>query len=269
MTTFQVPLPGGGHLNAAKTGSEGAPWIVFSNSVMTDLHIWDAQVAVLSDRYQVLTYDQRGHGGSSLPDGPMSFEQYGADLIALLDHLNINCCTFVGLSMGVPTGLAAHAIDPARFARFVVVDGICKSAPARVAFWTERRDTARAEGMALIAQQTAKNWLPGLDADDPRAASLREMIASTPVEGFAAATHALQSYDLSAVVPTLTCPLLGLTGALDGAMPEVVPTQFGAAPDARFASIEGAGHIPNYQAPEAFTAALTAFLGATTTKETT
>jgi pimeloyl-ACP methyl ester carboxylesterase len=104
--------------------------------------------------------------------------------------------------------------------------------------------------------------------DDPRAQRLCEMIAATPVESFAAATWALQSYDLSAVVPTVSCPLLALTGALDGAMPEIVATQFSAAPDARFDSIAQAGHIPNFQAPEAFNAALTAFLDATPQKET-
>ncbi|CUH80982.1 alpha/beta fold hydrolase [Tropicibacter naphthalenivorans] len=269
MTVFQVTLPDGGHLNAALDGPEDAEVIVFANSVMTDLGVWDAQVAAFGATHRVLRFDQRGHGGSSLPDGPMRFEQYGADIIALLDHLDIKRCTFVGLSMGVPSGLAAHAIDPARFARFVVVDGICKSAPARVAFWTERRETALAQGMQVIAEQTAKNWLPGVATHDPKAAQLRAMIAATPAGGFAAATHALASYDLSAVVETLTCPLLGLAGALDGAMPSAVPAQFAAAPDARFATVPQAGHIPNYQAPEAFNAALADFLAATTPQKET
>lgn len=269
MTEVHIPLQDGGHLNGRLVGPDGADVIVFSNSVMTDLGIWEDQVSEFSDRFRVLCYDQRGHGGSSLPTGPMDFAQYGADLIALLDHLGIGRCTYVGLSMGVPTGLAAHAIDPLRFERFVAVDGICKSAPARVAFWTERRETARREGMAAIAEQTAKNWLPGLDAENPKAQRLREMIAATPVDGFAAATHALQSYDLSSVVSTVTCPLLGLVGALDGAMPDIVPTQFGAAPNARFRTIANAGHIPNFQAPEAFNDALAGFINATSQKETT
>ncbi|SPF81730.1 alpha/beta fold hydrolase [Pseudoprimorskyibacter insulae] len=264
MSAFDFPLPSGGHLHARIDGPEGAPWVVFSNSVMTDLSVWDAQIPTLATRYRILRYDQRGHGRASVPDGPMTFAQYGADLVALLDHLHITDCSFVGLSMGVPTGLAAHAQSPARFTRFVAVDGICRSAPARVAFWTERRDTALGAGMTAIAAQTVKNWLPGTGPNDPMVKRLYDMIAATKAEGFAAATHALQSYDLSDVVPTLTCPVLGLTGTLDGAMPQIVPAQLSAAPNARFATIPDAGHIPNFQAPEAFNAALLAFLDDTT-----
>src|SRR5215218_1196858 len=43
-------------------GSRGAPWVMLSNSLATDLTMWDAQAAALADRFQVLRYDQRGHG---------------------------------------------------------------------------------------------------------------------------------------------------------------------------------------------------------------
>lgn len=102
-----VNLPNGAALNLRVEGPEGAPWVVFSNSVLTDLSVWDAQAEALRGCYRVLRYDQRGHGASSLPEGPMDFHGYGADLIALLDACGVDRCTFVGLSMGAPTGLAA------------------------------------------------------------------------------------------------------------------------------------------------------------------
>ncbi|KHQ51336.1 alpha/beta fold hydrolase [Mameliella alba] len=257
-----VPLPDGGQLNARIDGPDGAPWVVFSNSVMTDLSIWDAQATALADRYQVLRYDQRGHGASSLPDGPMSFDGYGADLTALLDHCGITRCVLVGLSMGVPTCLAAAKARPDRVAAFVIVDGVSRSAAGREAFWTERRETARADGMARIAAETAPRWLPDVAADAPLAQGMSAMIAATPVEGFAAATHALASYDQSAALASLTCPVLGLAGEKDGAMPDAIRAQFGALPDIRFDTTPGAGHVPNFQCPEAFNAALAPFLDA-------
>lgn len=257
-----VSLPGNGTLNARISGPENAPWVVFCNSVLTDLSIWDAQVAALSGRFRTLCYDQRGHGASTLPDGPMTFDGYGADLLALLDHCKVDRCLFVGLSMGVPTGLAACLSRPEMFAGFVVVDGVARSAPGREAFWTERRDTARTKGMETIAQGTVSRWLPGVAADDTRAIRLTQMVMATPVEGFAAATHALQSYDYSAALTDLTCPVLGLAGEKDGAMPDAIRTQFKDIPNVRFDTIPQAGHVPNFQCPEAFNAALEPFLDA-------
>ncbi|POF32183.1 alpha/beta fold hydrolase [Roseibium marinum] len=256
-----VPLPGGGQINARFDGPRDAPLVVFSNSVATDLSIWKDQVAALSGRYRVLRYDQRGHGASSVPEGPMSFDDYGADLLALLDACDVTSCTFVGLSMGAPTGLAALAARPERFSAFVVVDGVARSGAGREAFWTERRETARAEGMVRIATDTVARWLPGIDAEAQKAQDLTAMIAATPVEGYAAATQALQSYDYSAVLPSLTCPFLGIAGEKDGAMPETIRAQFSLVPNAQFTEIPGAGHVPNFQEADAFNAALLAFLG--------
>ncbi|MFY0634945.1 MAG: alpha/beta fold hydrolase [Vannielia sp.] len=258
-----ITLPDGLRLNTRVDGPEGAPCLVFSNSVLTDLSVWDAQAKALSSDYRVIRYDQRGHGGSDVTEGAMDFIGYGADLVALLDALGIARCTFIGLSMGVPTGLAAHAAAPDRFERFVVVDGVSRSAPGREAFWGERRDTARDAGMEEIAISTAPRWMPGTAEDAPELARLIEMVAATPVEGFAAATHALASYDHSDVLPSLALPFLGITGEKDGAMPEAVRKQFGAVPGAQFTDIPGAGHLPNFQNPDAFNTALSAFLAAT------
>ena len=113
----RVAVPGT-DIFCRRDGAEGdAPWVVFSNSLVTDLTIWDAQVAALGDRFRVLRYDQRGHGrtpaGEAAPDMP----RLGADLLAVLDHFGVDRCTFVGLSMGVPTGLAAFGAKPDRFER--------------------------------------------------------------------------------------------------------------------------------------------------------
>lgn len=269
--TRRMSLPDGTALATRLDGPEGAPCLLFSNSVLTDLSVWDAQAEALAERYRVIRYDQRGHGASDVTKGPMDFRRYGADVVALLDALGIARCTFIGLSMGVPTGLAALAAAPGRFAGFVAVDGVSRSAPGREAFWAERRATARDKGMQAIAESTAPRWMPGTAGGSPALARLTRMIAATPTEGFAAATHALARYDHSGPVATLALPFLGITGALDGAMPEAVAAQFGAVPGARFASIPGAGHLPNFQAPDAFNTVLSAFLAANAqdqTKET-
>lgn len=266
MTTLTVPLSDGITLKARIDGPERAPFVVFANSVLTDMSIWDAQSDALSGRYRVLRYDQRGHGVSEASAGAMDFTRYGADLLAVMDAAGADRCAVVGLSMGCPTALAALAAAPDRIAAFVAVDGVMRSAAGRAAFWTERRETAQRDGMEAIAASTAPRWLPGEDEDSALSARLRAIIAGTSVAGFAAATYALSDYDQTTAI---ACPVLGVAGAEDGAMPEAVSKQFGGIPGARIAVIPDAGHLPNFQNPGAFNDALLAFLDQNypTTKE--
>ena len=56
-------------INHRIEGSEGRPWVTFSNSLATDLDLWDEQVALLEDDFRILRYDQRGHGGTDAVAG--------------------------------------------------------------------------------------------------------------------------------------------------------------------------------------------------------
>ena len=58
-------------------GPEGAPWMVLSNSLVTDLTVWNRQVAAFADRYRILRYDQRGHGGTGIPPSPADYRTVG------------------------------------------------------------------------------------------------------------------------------------------------------------------------------------------------
>src|SRR5260370_23111240 len=81
-------------------GKEVAPWLTLSHSLACSVRMWDAQIAAFKDRWHVLVYDTRGHGGSSAPAGPYALETLVEDLHGLLKHLKIARTRFVGLSMG-------------------------------------------------------------------------------------------------------------------------------------------------------------------------
>ncbi len=61
-------------INYQIDGPEGAPWIVFSNSLATSIAMWDDQAASLKDKFRVLRYDQRGHGGTDAPAGRYTYD---------------------------------------------------------------------------------------------------------------------------------------------------------------------------------------------------
>src|SRR6266550_5089471 len=91
--------------NCQIDGREGAPWVMFSNSLMTDFSMWDEQATALKDSFRILRYDQRGHGATDAPAGPYTLDMLAEDVIGLLDALKIARTHFVGLSMGGMTAV--------------------------------------------------------------------------------------------------------------------------------------------------------------------
>ncbi|WEX08717.1 3-oxoadipate enol-lactonase [Chelativorans sp. AA-79] len=241
-------------------GSEGAPWIVFSNSITTGLSVWDEQAAALSNRYRILRYDQRGHGQTSVPPGPCTFDHLGGDVQALLDHLRIETCTFVGLSMGVPTGLHLYAHHPERVERLVFCNGQAGTAPGGARGWEERIEQARRDGMEALAEATVRRWFSPDFIASGSAENIRRMIAATPLEGFVACARALQDYAFADVLQTIRVPTLLIVGKDDGKMPDTMRHMRAMIGGAALVEIPSAGHIPNVAQPELFNRALREFL---------
>jgi pimeloyl-ACP methyl ester carboxylesterase len=75
--------------NVQIDGPECAPWVIFSNAVLTNLTMWEGQAADLQRSFRVLRYDRRGHGSTDVTDGKYSFDLLVADVVALMDGLSI------------------------------------------------------------------------------------------------------------------------------------------------------------------------------------
>ena len=86
-------------------GPDGAPLLVLGNSLGTSGDMWGPQLAALRQRFRVVRYEHRGHGGTAAPDGPYTIDELGGDLVELLDHLEADRASLCGLSLG---GMVAH-----------------------------------------------------------------------------------------------------------------------------------------------------------------
>jgi 3-oxoadipate enol-lactonase len=129
-------------LAATLEGPAGAPVVVLGNSLGTTREVWAPQAAVLAERFRLLRFEHRGHGGSPAPPGPYTIDELGADMIALLDGFGVPTASYCGISLGGMIGmwLATHAPE-----RIDALGLCCTSAylpPA--AFWTGRAVQARA-----------------------------------------------------------------------------------------------------------------------------
>jgi 3-carboxy-cis,cis-muconate cycloisomerase/3-oxoadipate enol-lactonase len=235
------------------SGPERAPVLVLANSMGTTMAMWDDQVGPLADRLRVLRYDHRGHGASEAPPGPYRIEQLGADLLGLLDALELERVSFCGLSLGGMVGIWLAANAPDRIDRLALC---CTSAKLDPAPYLERAAKVRAGGTASVADAVVERWFtPAFRQAAPRAvAKAVAMLAATSDEGYAGCCQAIAAMDLRADLPAISAPTLVIAGADDPATPPPHAEAIAAAiPGARLEVLAGAAHLANIQQPERVT----------------
>src|SRR5580704_4065693 len=204
-------------MNTQIDGPEDAPWLVLSNSLLTNLSMWDDQVAELKQSFRILRYDQRGHGGTEVTEGPYSFDLLVADVIGLLDALSIKRAHFAGLSMGGVTALFLAQRHPQRFDRIIACDCAPASTPASAQQWQERIALVAKDGMAALADPTVARWFPPdfVATKSPVLDKIRNMILNTPIAGFTGCAQALSNYDLRPALPDIDRRTLLMVGTKD------------------------------------------------------
>ena len=171
-----------GELNYRLDGPQGAPVLVLSNSLGTDLGMWDTQVPAFAEHFQVLRYDTRGHGQSLVTEGPYSIEQLGGDVLALLDALHIERAHFCGLSMGGLIGqwLGIHA--GSRLHKLIVCNTAAKIGDPSV--WNPRIEMVLRDGAAAMAglrDASIARWFTAdfAQANPEQAKRITDMLAAT------------------------------------------------------------------------------------------
>jgi 3-oxoadipate enol-lactonase len=242
------------------SGPTNAPLLVFSNSLGSDLSMWDTQMPEVQTKYRVLRYDTRGHGQTSVTPGPYTIEQLGRDVLGLLDALSLDEFAFCGLSMGGMVGmwLGAHAYH--RVQKLVLCSTAAKIGNEET--WDARIAAVRKGGMNSISQAVMERWFTArFRSSQPDAvARTKRMIEATDVEGYVGCCGALRSGDLRESVGSIRTRTLVISGTHD---PATTPA------DGRFLAerISGAryveldaAHLSNIEQGPSFTRELTNFL---------
>ena len=235
-------------------GRRDAPVLVLSSSLGTTLDVWRPQVSALTEHFRVIRYDHRGHGRSPVGQGLCRIGDLGADVIAMLDRLEIPRAHFCGLSLGGMVGLWLAAQAPERIDRLAVC---CSTArPDEPSAWAERATTVRDNGVIAIVDQVVACWFTPEFAQ--RHADLvgrmSAMLAGTCDEGYAACCEAIQHLDLEPLLPSVTAPLLVIAGDRDRALPPRHSRQIAAdVPGAQLAVVDDAAHLANLEQPKIVT----------------
>jgi 3-oxoadipate enol-lactonase len=241
-------------------GTENAPLLVLSNSLGTNLAMWEPQIPSLLRYFRVLRYDTRGHGKSDIPQHSYSVERLGQDVLVLLDGLGIKRAHFCGLSMGGMTGMWLACQAPDRIDRLVLCNTAARIGPAEI--WDKRIDAVRAGGMSAILPGVMERWFtaPFREQAPDKVERIAAMLRATPPDGYIAACAAIRDMDQRQSITAIRANTLVITGASDLATP---------ASDGRYLADHVAGaryvelpaaHLSNIEAADGFTKALLQFL---------
>lgn len=243
-------------INYQTFGDASQPAIIFSNSLGTQLNMWQPQISFFEKKFYVICYDTRGHGASSAPQGPYSIEQLGTDVVHLLDHLNIEKASFCGISMGGLTGqwLAIH--HPERFNHVIVCNTAAKIGQEQA--WNDRAQLVREQGLKPIAETAASRWFtePFIRSNTAIVESLSNDLGAGSPEGYASCCEALAKADVREQLKNITIPTLVVAGQKDP-VTTVADAQYlvNQIPNSQLIEIN-ASHISNIECPEDFSHAL-------------
>lgn len=250
-------------LNYRLDGPEDAPWLMLSNSLATNLSMWDGQVAEWAQHYRVLRYDQRGHGESEATAGNYDFDMLADDAAALMTALGIAQCHFLGLSMGGMTGMGLGLNHADRVKSLTICNSRADVTPDFREIFDVRVALALKEGMEPLVKPTVERWFTEeLRARAPAFLDdVREMVRTTPALGYAGCARAVQNLDYMSRLPAIDKPVLFIAGREDMATPAAGMRDMQAAiADSQYVELSPASHLSNLEQPEAFTMAASKFL---------
>ncbi len=247
------------------TGPADAPVLLFANSIGTSLHIWDAVVPHLSDRYRILRYDMRGHGLTQVTpvtdDAGYSMDLLADDAAGLLDALGIARAHVCGLSIGGMMAQRLAVKAPARVHGLILCDTAGVIGPQSV--WTDRIAAIRARGMAAISDGVMARWFTQAFRDNhpDQIRGYTAMVARTTEDGYVGCAMAIRDADLRTANAAIKAPTLVICGEDDVATPPDAARELAAGiPGARFELLPGAAHIPGVEKPAELAALIDGFL---------
>lgn len=243
-------------------GDASLPVLMLSNSLGTNFEMWQPQMAAFTRHFRVLRYDTRGHGQSSVTEGPYSIAQLGGDVIALLDHLGLQRVHFCGLSMGGITGMWLALHHAARIEKLILCNTAAYIGPPEN--WTNRAAAVERDGVASIAAAVVDKWLtPDFSAEQPElVARLRVMLGATDARGYAANCLAVRDSDLRGDIARIQTPALVIAGTGDIPTPPADGRFLAETiPGARYVELYAA-HLSNLQQVDGFSQAVVDFLAA-------
>ena len=259
-----VAAANGIEISYTDSGGEG-PAVVFSHGFLMDHTMFDQQVTALAPRYRVITWDQRGHGGTRAA-GPFTYWDSAADVLALLDHLGIERAVLAGMSQGGFLSLRAALSAPDRVRGLVLIDSQGGLEDPAVAPAYEQMHQVWLDNGPGPVQEVVASIILGPGGWDDWYATWTEQYAQWAPDDLGQLNWPFRCLmdrdDITGQLAGITCPALIVHGTADAAIPMVraEAVRDGLGGPVTLTAVEGAPHASNVTHAAEVNRAVLAFL---------
>jgi 3-oxoadipate enol-lactonase len=259
-----VATANGIEIDYTDSGGHG-PAVVFSHGFLMDRTMFDRQVTALTPQYRVITWDQRGHGGTRAT-GTFTYWDSAADVLALLDYLGVERAVLAGMSQGGFLSLRAALTAPDRVRALVLIDSQAGQEDPAVAPGYEQLHQAWLDHGPGPVQEMVASIILGPGQWDGWYAKWAEQYAQWAPDDLGQLNWPFRCLmdreDITGRLAEITCPALIVHGTADAAIPlargEAVRDALGG--PVIFTAVEGAAHASNVTHPDEVPQALAGFL---------
>ena len=240
-----------------EAGAGAALPIVFLHGVGSDKSVWHPQLAHFGHGCRTVAFDYPGYGESDpAPDGTTR-DDYASAIISGMHELGIDRAHICGLSLGGVIAIAMHAAAPERCASLILANSFAEHPDGRaiydrgVAASNDLRAMAEARVDVLLAQPS----------DPAVRTEVVETMARIDPAAYCIGAEAVWLADQRDRAAAIDAPTLVICGTEDKVTPPVLSRELAELiPGARYAGIEGAGHIGNLEKPDEFNRLVAEFI---------
>lgn len=248
-----------------RTGtSAGSPPVVLVHAGVADRRMWDEVVAGLAPDHDVVRYDLRGFGESTVPwGGPGSPAE---DARSVLDELGVERAHLVGASFGAGVATELALLHPDRVASLLLVAPggslIAEATPELREFWAAEEAALEMGDLTAAAEANARWWVDG-----PRrppgsvGANVRQRVVDMQRQAFELTQHWDDDEDIELDpgplerLTEIAVPVLVLSGGLDiDAILDAADRVMDGVRDGRAVRWDDTAHVPSMERPDDFVA---------------
>lgn len=244
----------------------GPPLVLISGLGQSALP-WTAVLPRLTSHFTCLTFDNRGTGRSSVPEGPYPVDDMADDVAGLVTALDLGPVSAVGWSLGGSV-LQSMLIRHGEILERAVLLSAFPSYTSLQHAWLDNALTVRRAGLNSVDAALASmawSWTPRVTADHRTAVEQAQLVLADPyptsLAGFEAQAAGLRVYDSRPDLPQIETPTLVLVGAEDVLTPAEQSVQLAELiPHSRLRVLPRGGHAMVLEYPEDTIAAITSWL---------
>lgn len=248
-------------LRVEHTPRPGAPALLLLNSLGTSFEMWDEQLEPLSERFELIRFDARGHGKStSGSQQEATMDVLATDALNVLEACGVARAHLCGISLGGMIAMHLATKWPDR----VLKAALCNTSPYMPPRdgWDTRIQTVLTQGPAPLVEPTLGRWFTAQfrEAHPEKVARIGELLLETSPQGYAACCAAIRDMDQRQSIRDITAKTLVIGGTADTSTPpahaELIASTI---PEAKLVLLEAA-HLSNVERADEFNATLIEFL---------